>query len=112
MDRERTWIEFLPYTLDPGKPRACLSKEGGRAWQGTAGQGLPSKQHSGTQELKSRVETKRSCGLEKCVAKYQGIQLALASTLEGKLPSFSPSSHTHTIKHKLAPSTSGEDLAA
>lgn len=102
-----------PWTLGspgPAYPRKVAGH--GRARQGTAGHGLPSKQHSGIQELKSRVETKRSCGLEKCVAKYQDIQLALASTLEGKLPSFSPSSHTHTIKHELAPSTSGEDLTA
>lgn len=40
--------------------------------------------------LESGMETKREIGLEESVAKYQGIELSLVSTLEGRLP---PTSH-------------------
>lgn len=53
-------------------------------------------EHGGTsitpehKNLESGVETKRGIGLEESVAKNQGIELSLVSTLEGRLP---PPSH-------------------
>lgn len=49
--------------------------------------------------LESGMETKREIGLEESVAKYQGIELSLVSTLEGRLPPHP------TIKYEPAPST-------